>query len=247
MNLTPIKLFSAQVISHIALLYWLFVYANIQNTLIVFIVYFFTGCIGMSVTFHRLLTHKSFKAPAWFEVFGTFCATIGLTGSSLSWTAAHRKHHTSADRLGDPHSPHTLGYFRAQYLSMFSDVDIKKSPLIRSKLHRAFHKYYIHINIFWFLFIFSLFGMWGVTTLYLVPAALLWNAGSLINTVCHTKKLGYTRYNIPDKSTNNPLLGVLMWGEGWHNNHHRYQNRPNIGEKFWEIDIGFWIIKMVRL
>lgn len=247
MTLTPLKLYSAQLIAHLSAIYWLFNYASFTNALIVFVVYFFTGCIGMSVTFHRLLTHKSFKAPEWFEIFGTFCATIGLTGSSISWTAAHRQHHAKADKIGDPHSPSVLGYPFAQYLSMFSKVDIKRSPVIRSSIHRFFHKHYISINLIWAFLIFLLGGFEALTTFYLVPAAVLWNAGSLINTVCHTPKLGYKTHKVADQSTNNFILGIFMWGEGWHNNHHRFQNRANIGEKWWELDIGYQIIKMVRL
>jgi stearoyl-CoA desaturase (delta-9 desaturase) len=93
---------------------------------------------------------------------------------------------------------------------------------------------------------FALGGTWALMTLYIVPAVVLWNAGSLINTVCHTPFLGYRRYKVPDNSTNNPVLGLLMWGEGWHNNHHRFQSRANIGERWYEIDIGYYIIKLIK-
>lgn len=200
----------------------------------------------MSVTYHRFLTHRSFKTYTWFEIFGTLCGTIGLTGSSLSWTAVHRKHHTKADKVGDPHSPNVLGYFYAQWLSMFSNVQITKSPVIRNKFHRIVHNYYFIINICYGILLYIIGGMWAVLTFWLVPACLLWNAGSLINTVCHTSWLGYKRYNTGDRSVNNPVLGLLMWGEGWHNNHHRHQNKPNIGEKWYELDIGYLIIRLVK-
>lgn len=245
MNLTPRTLLASQIVAHIATIYWFVEYFTWSSALLVFVVYFFTGCVGMSITFHRLLTHRSFKTSKLFEYFGTFCATVGLTGSSISWTAAHRQHHTKTDKAGDPHSPLILGYFTAQFLSMFSSIDIKRSPVLTSNFHRFFHKYYLAINVTWGLMLYVFFGIWGVLTLYLVPACLLWNAGSLINTIGHTPILGYVRYNVNDRSTNNPFLGVFMWGEGWHNNHHRFQNRANIGEKWWEIDIGYWVIKLI--
>lgn len=246
MLLTAKKLFILQIIAHLASLYWLWMVPSLNDIMVVFIVYFITGCIGMSVTYHRLLTHNSFMTSKVFEYFGTMCATIGLTGSSITWTAAHRQHHASADRIKDPHSPAILGYFRAQWLSMFSKINIYRSPIIRDKGHQYFHKYYLHINLLYAIIVTTFFGMWGLLNLYLVPAAVLWNAGSLINTLCHTHWLGYRRYNVPDNSVNNPLLGLLMWGEGWHNNHHRFQSRPNIGEKWYEIDIGYYIIKLVK-
>lgn len=245
MLLTAKKLFILQLLAHIATIYWLWLVPSFADVLTVFAVYFFTGCIGMSVTYHRLLTHKSFKTNKFFEYFGTLCATLGLTGSSITWTAAHRTHHATADRLGDPHSPKVLGYLQAQFLSMFSKINIRKSPVIRDKTHQFFHQYYIHINFSYAVLVTILFGVWGLLNLYLVPACVLWNAGSFINTINHTKWLGYRRYNVPDHSTNNPILGILMWGEGWHNNHHRFQSRSNIGERWYEIDIGYYLIKMI--
>ena len=246
-KLTPINLFVSQLIAHIATIYWLFSdWFTLTNFVLIFLVYFFTGCIGMSVTYHRLLTHRSFTASKVFEYFGTLCGTVGLTGSSLSWTAAHRLHHSRADRVGDPHSPGILGYIRAQWFSMFSPIKISRSPLIKNSFHFWLHKHYLNINMIWALLLFLGGGWWAVVVLYLVPACLLWNAGSLINTICHTRWLGYRRYNIGDSSVNSPLLGFLMWGEGWHNNHHRHQSRSNIGEKWWEIDIGYYCIKLIE-
>jgi stearoyl-CoA desaturase (delta-9 desaturase) len=244
--LNSYSLLLAQIICHIGTAFYLLHYATIQNLILVFCVYFLTGCIGMSITYHRLLTHNSFRCPKWFEIFGTVCGTLGLTGSSISWTAAHRKHHSRADKEGDPHSPKILGYFYAQWLSMFSDVQIYKSPVIRSKFHRLVHNYYFLINICYGILLYVIGGVYAVLTFWLVPACVLWNAGSLINTVCHTKWLGYKTHKLPDNSVNNPILGLLMWGEGWHNNHHRFQSRANIGEKWYEIDIGYQIIKMVK-
>jgi stearoyl-CoA desaturase (delta-9 desaturase) len=246
MLLTAKKLFILQIIAHLAAIYWLWQGPSIGDALTVFAVYFFTGGIGMSVTYHRLLTHRSFKTTKFFEYFGTLCATLGLTGSSITWTATHRSHHANADREGDPHSPKILGYIPAQFLSMFSKINIRRSPVLRDNVHQLFHQYYIHINLVYALIVTSLFGTWGLLNLYLVPACVLWNAGSFINTINHTRWLGYRRYNVPDNSTNNPLLGVFMWGEGWHNNHHRFQSRANIGERWYEIDIGYYIIKLIR-
>jgi len=246
MTLTSKKLFAIQLLAHILAIFWLFSGPSLTDFLLVFLVYFFTGGIGMTVTYHRLLTHKSFKTNKFFEYFGTFCATLGLTGSSITWTAAHRQHHGNTDKQNDPHSPLVLGYVWAQFLSMFSPINIRRSPVIGDKGHQLFHKYYLHINLAWATLMFALGGTWALMTLYIVPAVVLWNAGSLINTVCHTPFLGYRRYNVPDRSTNNPVLGLLMWGEGWHNNHHRFQSRANIGERWWEIDIGYYVIKLIR-
>lgn len=244
--LTPLTLCISQIVAHIGLFYWLINIPDIWAICSVLVVYFFTGCLGMSVTYHRLLTHRSFKTYKLIEYIGSLIATLGLTGSSLSWTAAHRLHHSRADRIGDPHSPVILGYIKSQWGSMFSDIDIKKSPVLSSGFHRWLHRNYFHINLSWGMLLYLLGGLDWVLIFWLVPAAILWNAGSLINTVCHSQWLGYRRFDTPDRSVNNPVLGLLMWGEGWHNNHHRHQNSPRIGQTWWEIDIGYWLIRILK-
>ena len=244
--LTPATLLGSQIIAHLALLYWLFNDPKMSDLLAITFMYFLTGCLGMSVTYHRLLTHRSFRCSKIVEQLGSILATLGLTGSSLSWTAAHRQHHSRADQAGDPHGPGVLGYFSAQYLSMFSRIEVRRSPVIRSRFHQIIHRHYFTVNILYSLLLFLLGGLEYVLIFHLVPAAILWNAGSLINTVCHTRALGYRRYNLADNSVNNPILGILMWGEGWHNNHHRFQTNPDLGQKWWEIDIGYYFIKLLR-
>ena len=95
----PLFLFQI-VVAHLSVIP-MFLMANTRDYIFAFVVYFFTGCIGMSMTYHRLLAHKSWKTPFWFEVFGTLCASVGLTGSSLAWCSVHREHHLKSDKPGD--------------------------------------------------------------------------------------------------------------------------------------------------
>lgn len=245
--LNSYTLCTAQIVAHIAAVWWLFNQPSWSDVFCVFAVYFFTGCLGMSVTYHRLLTHKSFRTHVFFEYVGTILATVGLTGSSLSWTAAHRLHHKKADQTGDPHSPVKLGYARAQFFSMFSKINIYTSPVISKSFHRWMHRQYFTINLLWGILLYVSGGLDWVLIFWLVPAAVLWNAGSFINTICHTPFLGYRRYSTPDRSVNNPVLGLFMWGEGWHNNHHRFQTRAKFGERWWEFDISFLVIWLISI
>ena len=79
--------------------------------------YFITGCLGITITFHRYLTHRSFSMPLWMEKLFTLFGCMGGTGSSIGWVAVHKNHHRYADRPGDPHSPVTQGFslFYANY------------------------------------------------------------------------------------------------------------------------------------
>lgn len=201
----------------------------------------------MTLTFHRLLVHKSWKTPKYIEYIGTFFGTIGLQGSSLAWTCAHRLHHTKADKPGDPHSPFILGFWRSHFLSMFSPIRIKDSPVIHSKFHIFMHRYYFHINLLYGFFLLLLGNIYALLHFWLVPAFILWHAGNIVNSFGHSRWFGYRSFDTPDNSVNNPIMGLLMWGEGWHNNHHRFQNNSNFGKKWWEVDIGYFCIKLINM
>ena len=242
LSLTPNKLLVFQIIAHLSLIPMI-LYGSVYHWVLSFFVYFITGCFGMSMTFHRLLSHKSWNAPKWFEVFGTLAGTYGLTGSSIGWVAIHREHHHFTDQEKDPHSPKHKGFFRVQWLSMYDTPNTKYVVhLLRSKLHVFLHKYYIPIHLVICLFWYLIDPMLLVSA-YLFPAAILWNGGSFINTITHMT--GYKNHKTKDDSTNVPLLGILMWGEGWHNNHHAQPNNPSFKYKWWEFDMGYLWIKIL--
>jgi stearoyl-CoA desaturase (delta-9 desaturase) len=238
------KLFIAQLLCHLSIIPMI-LYASINDWLISLTVYFFTGCIGMTVTYHRLLSHKSWNSPNWFKVFGTLCGTLGLTGSSLGWVANHRKHHRFTDVDGDPHSPHVTKWYRVQWLSMFMAKAelIYVKDLLRDPVQLFFHKHYWTVN-FSYVLILLIIDPFAIVYAYMFPAAVLWNAGSFINTLGHM--FGYRRYKRLDQSTNNALLGYIVWGEGWHNNHHGDPGNPNFSRAWWEVDIGYWTILCLK-
>jgi len=206
--------------------------------------FFIMGCIGTTVTYHRLLSHKSFNSPEWFRHLGIACGTLALIGSSIGWTALHRQHHRFTDLKGDPHSPHQKGFIRSNWFLMFEPVSVKYVPdLLRDPLHVFLHRYYFVIHAAMVLVLFAI-SPWAVVYLYLAPAALVWTVGGMINSINHL--VGYRNYDVKDSSKNFHLLGYCFWGEGWHNNHHADPANPNFGHKWWELDIGYWVIKLVR-
>ena len=236
-------LFLLQIAAHTGFILQL-IYGHWYYWLISIVVYFVTGCFGMTMTYHRLLSHKSWNAPKWFERFGTLCGTYGLVGSSIGWVAIHREHHHHTDKENDPHSPKHKGFISVQWLSMFEKPNPKYAMhLIRDRFHATIHKYYlaIHITI---AVVLAVINPMLLLCAYLTPAAILWNAGSFINTLTHMT--GYRRYNTDDDSTNIWWLGYFMWGEGWHNNHHNQPNNAAFGEKWWEFDIGTVFIKLLE-
>lgn len=236
-------LFIFQIATHLSIVPML-IAGESHHYLIAWLVFFFTGSIGMSGTFHRLLSHRSYLAPKWWEYFGTICAMLGGTGSSIGWCAVHREHHRFTDTERDPHSPSHQSWWKIQFLSMFHIPHVRYVPdLLRSKFHVNMHKYYWCIHVIYAVILY-LIDPFALIYAWLVPSFILWHAGSAINTLSHT--LGRQDHPTKDTSTNHWLTGIFMWGEGWHNNHHHSPMNWKFGEKWWQIDITAYVIKLLR-
>lgn len=236
-------LLAFQIIAHLGLVV-LAIWGNWSDWFITFFVYFLTGCLGMSITYHRLLSHRSFRCPNWVRNIGVFLGTIGLTGSALAWVAVHRQHHSGADRPIDPHSPVLKEWWRVQFFSMYFRPNLRfVRDLLRDDFIIFCHRRYIVINLAFAALLF-LINPFYVISGYLAPAALLWHGGSFINTLGHI--WGYRNFPVNDKSVNNPLLGILMFGEGWHNNHHARPDKKSFSAKWWEFDLSYLIIRMIE-
>ena len=235
-------LIAYQILAHCALIAMIF-YGTLWQWLISIAIYLLISTVGGTVTYHRLLSHKSFNPPKWFEYFGTLLATIGGNGSSITWAAIHREHHRYTDQEKDPHAPEYQGFFKVQFLSMLDKPNIRYVPdLLRSKFHLWVHQHYWIINIV-YVGIIMLIDPFAIVYAYFVPTLFVWHAGSLINTLNHT--FGYRDYQTKDRSTNNIISGYLVGGEGWHNNHHAEPANPRFGRRWWEFDLGWLIIKLV--
>ena len=237
-------LFLFQIITHLSVIPMLY-YGSSNNFMVAFFVFFVTGSIGMSGTYHRLLSHKSYTANRWVEYFGTIAATVGGTGSSIAWCATHRAHHRYTDTVNDPHCPRHRGVFRVQFLSMFYKPSIRYVPdLLRSKFHSNMHKFYWVVHAMYAISLY-LIDPFAVVYAWLFPSFVLWHAGSFINTLSHI--WGWQDHATKDTSTNHPFLGITMWGEGWHNNHHASPANYRFGEKWWQIDITAYWIELLML
>ena len=237
-------LFLFQCLTHVSFIPMI-IWGELWQWSIAVIIYFFTGCIGMSGTYHRLLSHRSYRSPRWWECFGTICATLGGTGSSIAWCSVHRAHHRFTDSERDPHSPHHQGVLRTQFFSMFYEPNIKYVPdLLRDPWHLWMHKNYWLVHGIYATLLF-LIDPWALIYAWLIPSLILWHAGSAINTLGHL--WGWQDHRPgEDSSTNHPVLGILMWGEGWHNNHHAFPADYHFGQKWWQIDITRYVIDLIK-
>jgi len=233
-----------QVSAHAALLsawYW----ASWYHLFLIFVGYFAFGCLGASIGYHRLFSHRSFSSAPWFETLCLHMGNMAGLGSSICWTAIHRAHHRYTDQNPqDPHSPHHHKWYKVLWLGMFEQVQLRYvKDLMRDRHHLWWHKNYFLIHL--------LLGILGLlispaiyASLILIPQAMSWSIGGALNYANHC--WGYRNHNTADSSTNNWLFAMAYWGEGWHNNHHANPKKWYFGERWWEIDVSGVLIAHLR-
>ncbi|MFZ3229648.1 MAG: fatty acid desaturase [Pseudobdellovibrio sp.] len=232
-----------QIFAHVGLI-CLIIYFPAKYWLITLIVYFVLYCFGGTITYHRLLSHDSFKPAKWFYYLGSVLGVLSCSGSPIAWVATHKKHHRFTDQKNDPHSMRFMAWYKIQWLSMMIPVEPKyAAKLLRSKFQLFLHRNYFLIHSV-YIFGLAFINYKMIIYLYLAPAALVWEAGSIINTICH--KWGYVNYQLDDDSKNNRIVALLTFGEGLHNNHHARQANFNFKRKPGEIDLGGVFIKYLN-
>lgn len=203
-------IFALQMIAYLSVVPMV-LYAEFYHYLIAVFFYFLYGGLGMIMGYHRLQSHRSFKCPLWWEKLLTLFATVSLTGPAIDWVAIHRAHHKYQDTDKDPHSPDHLGIFRVHFLTMFAEVSPRFAmDLIRNKFYAWQRKYYFHIIAVFAIVLFFI-DPFMVVYIWLFPAFLTIFLGTLILSVNHRG----------EKPHNDFLLGIMTWGDGFHENHHK--------------------------
>ena len=230
-------------------------------------VMYLVTAIGVTVGFHRLLTHRAFQTYPWLERTFAVMGSLSVQGSVMDWVADHRKHHAHTDQEGDPHSPHVghgsglSGLWHAHVgwlMETQGQADWKRyapelyeDPAMR-KIGRRFPLLVVLSLLIptvagYVLDGFTLRGallgyIWGGLVRIFLVHHITWS----VNSVCHF--FGSRRFDIEDKSTNVGWLAVLSLGESWHHNHHAFPRSAYHGLRWWEIDpSGLIIASLARL
>lgn len=213
---------------------------------------FIGHCLGVGICLHRLLTHRGFKTAKAFEYTLTICALLAAQGGHISWVSTHRIHHVGTDKPGDPHSP-SDGFFWAHMgWVIFKDPRLNQIATLK-KYAPDLYKDPVHkwLNTFWWLpistlalVLFLVGGFPAVAWGTFFPVTFGLHASWLVNSACH--KWGKRKFSISDTSTNNWLVAILAWGEGWHNNHHARPTNPRHGIKWYQLDFSWYTIWALR-
>tara|TARA_B100000530_G_C15899461_1_gene464767 strand:+ start:444 stop:1292 length:849 start_codon:yes stop_codon:yes gene_type:complete len=218
------------------------------------IVCFFMIVLGTDIGLHRYDAHKSFKTSKAKRIFLLFWSIPCMSGSPLHWAVVHRKHHAECDSENDPHSPHSIPWWKVWFYLHpayeFVPLENKKyfKGLISDKVYQLTHAYYfllvsLYLFSLWYFFGFEwlLFGM-------LIPSAIVDCQMAFVNVVCHM--YGYENYKTGKQchSKNNWLVHFLtFFSFGLHNNHHWDPGNHRTSKKKGEVDLSAWIIEVFFL
>ena len=232
-----------------------------QNLAAALITWWIAGSWGIGMGYHRLLTHRGFKAPKFVEYFLTFCGTLGLQSGAVNWVTTHRIHHAFTETDKDPHSPrggtywaHIGWIFQGTGQNQTEEVQWRYAPdLKKDKVHAFMSKWYWVTPIMAGVVLFAvgtflsgsyLAGLsmvvWGIFLRQVIG----WHSTWLVNSATHL--WGSRRFETRDDSRNNGLVAALTFGEGWHNNHHAHPRSAKHGLTWREFDVNWVQIKALE-
>jgi stearoyl-CoA desaturase (delta-9 desaturase) len=238
---------------------------GITEVTLLLVMWVVTG-LGISVGYHRLFTHRSFRAATPAAVVLAVCGSMAGQGGLVSWVALHRRHHECSDREGDPHSPnlsgdglmgrlrglahsHFLWMRRHEYPNVvhYAPDLLKNRALVRVA---RYYYYWVALGLLlpaavgaivyqsWTGAVSGL--LWGGLVRMFVLEHVVW----AINSFLHM--FGTRPYLSRENSGNSGIFALVTFGESWHNNHHAFPESPSFGLDWYRVDPGYWLIKLLE-
>ena len=216
-----------------------------------FLYWFATG-LGISMGYHRLHTHRSYKVPLLLEYCFAVCGTLTLEGGPIFWVATHRIHHQKSDQPGDPHSPRDGGWWAHIGWLLVGENRLSNTPLLSKYApDLARDRFYVLLNDYHWVPMIGLavvlfaiggipFVLWGICLRVVLGLHATW----LVNSATHM--WGSRRFATRDDSRNNWWVALLTSGEGWHNNHHAHPTSARHGLAWYEFDLSWIQIKILE-
>jgi fatty-acid desaturase len=234
--------------------------------------HFFFGMLGITVGYHRLLTHRGFTCPVWLEHTLATLGMCNLQDSPARWVAIHRLHHQHSDHQPDPHSPLAnflwahVGWVVCRHRDL--DRTTHYERYVRDLLRDPFYLRMERYSGWFFVFVAhailitlagGLYGYFvaGGSSSEVLRYAASWYVWAVavrtvfvlhgtwaVNSLTHVA--GYRNYETRDNSRNNWFVALWAHGEGWHNNHHAQPRAARHGHRWWELDMSWWVILMLE-
>jgi fatty-acid desaturase len=242
----------AMILFHLGALAALFVFSW-RNFLVAVFLYWVATGLGISLGYHRLHTHRSYRAPRLLEYFFAICGSLTLEGGPITWVATHRIHHQKSDHEGDPHSPrdgmwwaHVGWILFGESLDRLTGIVSKYAPdLGKERFYVWLNKYHWVPLVGLAALLLAIGGwpmfLWGICVRIVFGLHATW----LVNSATHM--WGGRRFATRDDSRNNWWVALLTFGEGWHNNHHAHPTSARHGLAWYEFDPSWITLKILKL
>jgi stearoyl-CoA desaturase (Delta-9 desaturase) len=231
--------FLATVVAIVQLWQW----AVSWSDLILLVALYVPISLGVTAGFHRMLTHRSFRAHPVVRGALLVCGSMAVQGPAITWAANHLRHHALADKPGDPHSP-VEGLVHAHLGWLLGEKNADPGRYCRHLLNDPVVVFVDRTSVLWvalsLLIPFAIGGWTGLLWGGLVRIFLVHHITWSVNSVCHT--FGRRAFETTDRSRNQWMVGLLALGEGWHNNHHAFPRSAVHGLDRWQFDLSAWLI-----
>lgn len=239
-------------------------YVNVTGIAVLTAVFLvFIRAFSICAFYHRYFSHKAFKTNRFWQFIFAAIAGTAIQRGPLWWAAHHRQHHMVSDQPEDAHSPvqhgfwwSHVGWFLSKKFHNYNpdrvrDLMVYPELVFLERYHLVMPTvlFLCLMTVGWLLQIYRPEFHTGVKEMlvwgFSVSTFILFNITALINSLCHVH--GSRRFATNDNSRNSLLFALLALGEGWHNNHHHYSASARQGFMWWEIDITYYIIKLMAL
>ncbi|MBC1260487.1 acyl-CoA desaturase [Synechococcus sp. BSF8S] len=219
------------------------------------VLYWITGCLGVTLGYHRLLAHRALRVPQWLERIFATCGALSCQHGPIDWAGLHRHHHKFSDTDADHHNSHK-GFWWSHMGWMFEEIPAMAAvPRLTGDLARDPYYRWLNTNFLLLQIPVALLLFWiGTATgaggwalvLWGIPLRLvvLYHCTWLVNSATHC--WGYVTHASGDQSRNNPWVAALTFGEGWHNNHHAFPHSARHGFGRREFDLTWQHIRLLQ-
>jgi len=213
--------------------------------------YFVTGCLGITLSFHRQLSHKSFQTPKWLEYALAYCGVLAVQGDPTEWVSSHRFHHLHTDTPLDPHSPYEGFWWSHMGWLLDEKATLERvgargntGDMDAQPFYRFITKTYpIHV-VASFAALYAFGGLPALVWGGALRAVWVYHVTWFVNSASHV--WGKQEFNTGDQSRNNWWVGLVAFGEGWHNNHHAFEYSAKHGLQKGQFDMTWMVIKFLK-
>ena len=228
---------------------------SVQSVSAFVVLYWITACLGVTLGYHRLLSHRSFRVPRWLERFFATCGALSCQHGPIDWVGLHRHHHKFSDTELDHHNSNK-GFWWSHMGWMFEPIEAMKTvprfavDLMKDPYYLWLNKYFLLLQLplaivlFWIGSISGVNGwsmiLWGIPLRLVFVYHVTW----LVNSATHC--WGTIAFDSKDRSRNNLWVAALTFGEGWHNNHHAFPQSAQQGLLPGQVDLTWQHIRFLK-